>query len=143
RGSRVSSKALVSYINDRLIPRIENVLKNGEFVEPNLAHRLAEAGVLPMFGMPTRVRSLYYDRPKTGADSFESIDRDLDLAIAEFAPGAERTKDKRTYKPNGLIGIILAGGHRQWESGNPVPYRKWHVHCGSCNYLKESEHLDE
>lgn len=139
-GTSVSSSGLSSYLRKDLVPRIKLVLGNGEFIEPNLAHRLAEAGVLPMFGMPTRVRNLYYGRPGPEDDGFKSIDRDLDLAIAEFSPGAERTKDKRTYKPNGLIGSILPAGHNHWTSTNPVPYRKWQIRCPACNYLDE---LDE
>ena len=139
-GTSVSSAGLSSYLRKDLVPRIKLVLGNGEFIELNLAHRLAEAGVLPMFGMPTRVRNLYYGRPGLEDDGFKSIDRDLDLAIAEFAPEAERTKDKRTYKPNGLIGSILPAGHNRWTSTNPVPYRKWQIRCQACNYLDE---LDE
>lgn len=136
RGSRVQAADLSRYLAFELVPRIHLVLANGEFIEPNLAHRLAEAGALPMFGMPTRVRSLYYG-PPGGDDNFKSIDRDLDLAIAEFCPGAERTKDKRTYKPNGLVGSIVPAGHRRWVSDNPAPYQKWQVRCESCNNLDE------
>jgi DEAD/DEAH box helicase domain-containing protein len=136
RGSGVQAPDLSRYLSSELVPRIQRVLSNSEFIEPNLAHRLAEAGVLPMFGMPTRVRSLYYGPPGDD-DNFKSIDRDLDLAIADFCPGAERTKDKRTYKPNGLIGSIVLAGHRGWDSDSPAPYRKWQVRCNSCNNLEE------
>lgn len=137
RGSGIDPKALFSYIAKDLFPRIQEALRNGEFIEPNMAHRLAEAGILPMFGMPTRVRNLYYGAPRHIDDDFRSIDRDLDLAIAEFSPGAERTKDKRTYRPNGLIGPISPAGNGRWETGDPVPYRKWHVRCPACNRLEE------
>src|SRR5262249_7561730 len=54
-----------------------------------LAHTLAEAGLLPMFGMPTRIRNLYVDCfEEDDADNertWGTIDRDLDLAIFEFA----------------------------------------------------------
>jgi DEAD/DEAH box helicase domain-containing protein len=137
RGAQLDPTGLLDYLRDELIPRIDHAVKAGEFVEPNLAHRLAEAGVLPMFGMPTRVRNLYYAPPRPGADSFASIDRDLDLAVAEFCPGAERTKDKRTYRPNGLIGAIQPSGFHSWSSGDPVPYRKWQLRCPVCNHLDE------
>lgn len=137
RGTEIEPSVLSSYLTDKLLPRIQSVLDSGEFIELNLAHRLAEAGVLPMFGMPTRVRNLYYDRPAHDGEGFKAIDRDLDLAIAEFSPGSERTKDKRTYRPNGLIGSIQQAGHNQWVSTDPVPYRKWQVRCPKCNYLDE------
>ena len=139
RGTKVNPDDLLQYLRARLIPRISHALDAREFVEPNLAHRLAEAGVLPMFGMPTRVRNLYYAPPRNGSDSFSSIDRDLDLAVSEFCPGAERTKDKRTYKPNGLIGSIQQSGSKSWASGDPVPYKKWQIRCPVCSHLDELE----
>ena len=137
RGTQVDPNELLQYLREALVPRIDHAVKAGEFVELNLAHRLAEAGVLPMFGMPTRVRNLYYAQPRPGDDSFACIDRDLDLAVAEFCPGAERTKDKRTYRPNGLIGAIQPVGFHAWSSGDPVPYRKWQLRCPVCNHLDE------
>ncbi len=137
RGSGIDPAVLVSYVAKDLVPRMQAALTNGEFIELNMAHRLAEAGILPMFGMPTRVRNLYYGAPRSEDDDFRSIDRDLDLAIAEFSPGAERTKDKRTYRPNGLVGPITPAGNNRWETENPVPYRKWQVRCPACNRLEE------
>ena len=137
RGTQIDPNELLHYLRDELVPRIDHAVKAGEFVEPNLAQRLAEAGVLPMFGMPTRVRNLYYAPPNRHEDSFSSIDRDLDLAVAEFCPGAERTKDKRTYRPNGLIGVPQPNGYNSWTSGDPVPYRKWQLRCPICNHLDE------
>jgi hypothetical protein len=64
--------------------------------EPGLAQRLAERGGLPMFGMPTRVRNLYlgYDRNER---EWQTVDRDLDLAIYEFAPGSTVVIDKKEH----------------------------------------------
>jgi hypothetical protein len=139
-GSGVSPDALLHYIKLDLPALIQDKVQDGEFIERNLANRLAEAGILPMYGMPTRSRNLYYGPPASGEETFASIDRDLDLAISEFSPGAERTKDKRTYKPNGLVGSILAvrqDGQRVFVSGDPVPYRKQHLFCSACNHLEE------
>ena len=134
-GSSISADDLAKSTIDELPQRISEALQSGEFVEPNLAHRLAEAGILPMFGMPTRVRNLYIGYSNDERD-FKTISRDLDLSIAEFCPGAQRTKDKRTYEPNGLIGGIIGGDYRH-ESGDPVPYRKSHIRCNKCNELEE------
>lgn len=141
RGTSLDANAIIDFLSQDLVPRIQQALTNGEFIEPNLAHRLAEAGILPMFGMPTRVRNLYYDCPRDEESNFKTIDRDLDLAIAEFSPGAERTKDKRTYKPIGLVGNILPTGGDRWSSDDPVPYRKWQVRCPTCNHLDELDAL--
>jgi Helicase conserved C-terminal domain/DEAD/DEAH box helicase len=67
---------------------------------------LAERGLLPMFGMPTRVRQLYthLSLPKDGQEDYEwsTIDRDLDVAIMEFAPGNVLTKDKEQHEVIGF-----------------------------------------
>lgn len=136
-GAEIDPAILSSYIRDELYNIIRGKLSSDEFVELNLAHRLAEAGVLPMYGMPTRVRPLFYAKDQLRGDTFQSIDRDLDLAISEFSPGAERTKDKRTYKPNGLIGTILKSG-QYFRSDVPVKnLNKYHKFCEKCHRLEE------
>jgi len=137
-GTDLKPDHLSNYIQNDLSKKIIETIDSNEFVEINLAHRLSEAGILPMFGMPTRVRKLYYSfsTDKENSD-FLSIDRDLDMAIADFSPGSERTKDKRIIKPNGIIGEITKSGRFTWVSANPAPYRKFHKRCCSCNRLEE------
>lgn len=67
----------------------------------DLAQRLAESGILPMFGFPTRERRLYQDRPR-GREVTKFIGRQIDIAISEFAPGSEIVKDKGVYTAVGL-----------------------------------------
>jgi len=68
-----------------------------------LAECLAEAGLLPMYGMPTRTRSLYHNY-KNG--NFSTMSRDLEMAISEYAPGNEITKDKKIFKVEGITSPI-------------------------------------
>jgi hypothetical protein len=68
----------------------------GDGIEPGLAQRLAEAGSLPMFGMPTRVRNLYLEFSRSDRE-WRTVDRDLDLAIYEFAPGSTVVIDKQEH----------------------------------------------
>ena len=74
-------------------------LDKGSVVERvGLAHALAESGLLPMYGMPTRVRQLYIGlRREGGQQKWSSVDRDLDLAVYEFAPGSSIVLDKREH----------------------------------------------
>ncbi len=74
----------------------------------SLAQRLAEAGELPMFGFPTRERTLYQDRPH-GHEPGGTVSRQLDIAISEFAPGSEIVKDKAVYTPVGLVAYTRRG----------------------------------
>ena len=81
---------------------------------PELAQRLAEAGLLPMFGFPTRERLLYQRRP-SGREVSGAVGRQIDIAISEFAPGSEIVKDKGVYTAVGLVGYERRGA-RQWVS---------------------------
>ncbi|HZU17016.1 MAG TPA: DEAD/DEAH box helicase [Candidatus Dormibacteraeota bacterium] len=72
---------------------------------PDLSQRLAERGHLPMFGFPSQVRYLFtceprssYPWPPRGA-----VDRDLRIAVSEFAPGNEVVVDKRVHRVAGCV----------------------------------------
>lgn len=78
-----------------------------------LAQFLAERGLLPMYGMPTRVRQLYTGlAPVSGRGpiaqrdfEWSTMDRDVELAVFEYAPGALLTKDKLKHR---VIGFTAA-----------------------------------
>ena len=90
---------LEAYARHQLYDDICQAAANPELTGDGLAERLAEGAILPMYGMPSRVRLLFHQlRERTPS----TIDRDLDLAITEFAPGSERTKDKRIHVPIGF-----------------------------------------
>src|SRR5262249_55419825 len=95
--------------------------------------------VLPMFGMPSRSRLLFHQLRST-SDAAGQIDRDLDLAITEFAPGSERTKDKRIYLPIGFTAPYLYRNGR-WEpvAGDPLAGRRWMQRCEQCHFTKTSD----
>jgi hypothetical protein len=99
RGTEINAPSLVQYAQTRLIEEIDRAINQGEFVSDDLAGRLTEAGVLPRLGLPTRLRSLFHGFQ---GNKIMSMERDLDLAIGEFAPGTERLKDKRVLEPTGL-----------------------------------------
>jgi Lhr-like helicase len=78
----------------------------------DLSQRLAEHGILPMFGFPTQVRHLYLFRPRSGQPwpPDETLDRDLAVAISEFAPENEVVYEKRVHRAIGLAEFTPAGG---------------------------------
>jgi Lhr-like helicase len=139
RGSQVDPIDIVTYIKQDLPRLIADVCMSKEILEPNLANRLAEAGILPMYGLPTRSRNLYtnlgtrrVNKHDEGTES--SIQRDLGQAISQFAPGSERIKDKILFKPDGLIGQPYFMGGR-WQAGDPAPSKRWLLHCETCHYF--------
>jgi DEAD/DEAH box helicase domain-containing protein len=115
----------------------------GSDIREGLAHTLAEAGLLPMFGMPTRVRNLYVDILEDEDEqqrSWSVIDRDLDLAIFEFAPGAIIVKDKQQHRAIGFTGQ-LADPFRPGSKSKPrdiTPFTSpfgdpfWLLQCIRC-----------
>jgi len=94
---------IIDDIKNKLISNINNVVVDeNNYTQVALSERLANAGFLPMFGFPTQVRLLYEKRPsKLPPDNV--VDRNLDLAISEFAPGSEIIKDKKILSPVGVV----------------------------------------
>lgn len=78
-----------------------NQVANGDG-HPDLSQRLAEVGIMPMFGFPTRERLLYQKRP-FGREVDEKVSRPIDIAVSEFAPGSEIVKDKGVLTAVGLV----------------------------------------
>lgn len=95
-----------------------------------LAQFLAEQGLLPMYGMPTRVRNLYLQMRTKGRGSVEelswlSMDRDLEMAIFEFAPGSLLVKDKQKHKAIGFTGSLLEPERRGKNVAVQPPMTNW------------------
>lgn len=151
RGMTVEANSLVGYALNDLVPRVDNCVLNAELGGPlseaGLAERLAEAGILPMFGMPSRVRSLVHrlEAPALGKEPIV-VERELDLAIVEFAPGSERTKDKGILKSIGLTTpyvVVKEGRYAKWGlPPHPSPYKDAGslLTCRRCGYAELLTH---
>jgi hypothetical protein len=103
-GYRESLCAYLRHDSQGLLTEIDHIAgENQRFPHEYLSERLAHAGVLPMFGFPTRSRVLYQeDRPRQLPPS-QSVDRDLDIAISQFAPGSQTVKDKKVLTSVGVV----------------------------------------
>lgn len=93
-----------NWIKEDLVLAIDNSLTQEMDLNKGLAQCLSELGFLPMYGMPSDVRNFYHGTGKkpNGQDFVKSIDRSSELAISEFAPGSEKTKDKGVYRVEAL-----------------------------------------
>lgn len=101
--------AILSWCRTELPGEIARAVANTAFIQPELSTRLAAAGILPMFGFPTQVRSLY-EKPEDGnLDRAVISDRPLDYAISAFSPGAEVPKDKLIYTAAGFAHYTKVG----------------------------------
>ena len=116
--------------------------------EVGLAHTLAERGFLPMYGMPTRVRQLYLNlRKKSGQFEWSTVDRELDLAIYEFAPGSSLVVDKQEHLAVGMTPDLAPPfpgrrdqPHQILKTFQDRSYgqRFWMLECGHCHAWMES-----
>ncbi|MHB0970848.1 MAG: DEAD/DEAH box helicase [Thermoanaerobaculia bacterium] len=127
---------------DELIEDIEGVRRRVSRVrEEGLANTLAEAGLMPMFGMPTRIRNLYtgYKDKPPKRHEWVTMDRDLEYAIFEFAPGSTVVMDKKQLRGIGFTGALgeFRYGVRRYRVDVPVlsePFAPafWLVECENC-----------
>ncbi|MDG6218375.1 MAG: DEAD/DEAH box helicase, partial [Candidatus Thermoplasmatota archaeon] len=134
-------KDLLKYVRN-LPKEIDNAVNNPEIIGVGLGERLAEAGILPLYGLPTRVRNLYHELRKGYYMPF-SIDRAIDLAITDFAPGSQKTKDKAIHTSIGFTQPIVKQKN-YWRPANnldPIPYRAHAELCKSCGLMHVSEKI--
>jgi DEAD/DEAH box helicase domain-containing protein len=127
---------LIKFIREELMDLVESVMQSDEYATPNVAERLAEAALLPMFGMPSRSRSMYHGaRITNGEARLLSIERDLDLAISEFAPGSERTKDKAIHTSIGFTPSLYSSGSRILAFDGPaLGNHRFMARCTQCQF---------
>lgn len=128
---------LLDYIVNTLCAAITQAVNDSRLIQDDLSERLANAGILPMFGFPTRVRLLYHDgwpSPRPWPPERGVIDRDLQIAISQFAPGSETVKDKQVYTAAGVVAYRKKGPSVE-EIPNPLGPRDDVGLCKTCQAL--------
>lgn len=121
---------LLKYLQCGLTEEVGNIASSSHFIQDALSERLANAGLLPMFGFPTRVRLLYTSWPfkaQPWPPEYGIVDRDLDIAISQFAPGSQTVKDKAVHtavgvvelQPYGSLVKVKPGFTPSLHEGNP------------------------
>jgi DEAD/DEAH box helicase domain-containing protein len=123
--SDVEIAELETYCRKQLAARVTAVVQDAQYIQEELSERLANAGVLPMFGFPTRVRTLYDPSKGKTLDDITVSDRPIDHAIWSFSPGAELPKEKLLYTAWGFAHYAVGfKGLRALPNplGPPLPY---------------------
>ena len=84
---------------------ITEITKDETIRKESLAETLSCGGLMPMFGFPTQVRSLYEEKPKDRKSliEFKGTSRSCELALNTFAPGCQIVKDKKLFKSIGFV----------------------------------------
>ena len=133
-------QALINYVMNDLVPAVTTISTDPRYTQTALSERLANAGVLPMFGFPTRVRFLYHDWPGHGYQwpPEDVIDRELDLAISQFGPGAETVKDGLIHTSIGVVDY-RPQGNRIVEDPGPLGPAIPVGLCASCQSVDGSQ----
>lgn len=121
-----------------LIDDISAIALSGLSGHPDLSQRLAEGGLLPMFGFPSKVRNLYLRKPSS---SFpwppdNVIDRDAAMAASQFAPGSELVRDGEIYS---VIGVSSFAPADRTVATDPNPLGEQHLLdiCRQCSFVEE------
>lgn len=110
-GRELKPEDLVRHAVENLVERIDAIAGlDDESVD--LSQRLAEYGLLPMFGFPTDVRLLHTELQPRRSDPWpppDAVARDARLAISEFAPGNQIVRERAVYTPIGFAGFRPTG----------------------------------
>ena len=130
---------LLSYLVSDSLVAIDGAVDEPSPTEA-LSERLADVGLLPMFGFPTRIRTLYTNNPRRAFPwpPRNTIQRDDGIALSTWSPGSEVVKDRRIhrvvgvveYKPQGQIAAPVA---------DPLGPEKHLGHCANCATIDETE----
>lgn len=139
--TKKDKEEIKNFVNNKLVDKITEIATSDEYTQNALSERLANAGLLPMFGFPTRTRNLYLSMPKK-LPADDVVTRDIDIAMSSFAPGHEIVKDKKIYKSVGIVDYEYRQGHivPKWNSLNPykMPLR----FCNCCGYSSVTTERD-
>lgn len=142
-----------------LLESMNKAVNDDSVVADSLAECLAEDGVLPMYGMPTRDRLLYhsfrYEKGNHISEDISSVSRPIDQAITAFAPGASITKDKHVLTAIGFsqTSLTYAEGDNgrkclktKGDPNSPIfPLRMTFWKCSnlSCGHIETTSETNE
>lgn len=101
-------------LRSELTRNIDEAVAKSERADYELSLHLAERGLLPMFGFPTRVRDLYRVKPSNVFDDAAKLaSRPIDAAISMFTPGVEVVQDHSVYQIAGFAAYSFKGSSVQ------------------------------
>lgn len=136
--SSADAETMRKWLQNQLADEIDRVATDPIYNQALLSERLANAGLLPMFGFPTKVRMLYFDPPHSDRAPQPVADRALDLAVSMFSPGNAVIKDGWSYLADGFVALDpLAPEDRPKRLGNPLG-RPVEIERCKCGYASRA-----
>ena len=142
---RAIQDEVFNYIVNELVDNINRKCKDNE-VDESLSLYLANKGILPLYGFPSTIRSLFinmYNNEKNYSladfrNGDYSIERNHIQALSYYSPGTETVKDKTVYLSNGLAYPYISGREIVW-SENPEG-NLYHIsECSNCGYFVDKK----
>lgn len=125
---------IVQWQRTKLVVEIDRAVESPLYRQGELSELLANAGALPMFGFPTRVRDLWGGTGRSRAElEQKSISqRPLDYAISGFVPGAEVVREGEVHTCVGFAAYEFRGGQviTRDPLGSSIPLQVC-VGCGA------------
>lgn len=128
-------------------PELFETDDGSESGKKSLLDALYEEGIIPTYSFPKNVVSTYISKPN-GQLKYQ-VERGLDMAIGEYAPGRAIVVDKTTYQ---IGGFYYPGGERtEATAASPARpfiqdanYRKGILTCEKCGWfgLRE-DHIEK
>ena len=135
--------SLLQYATEDLVAAVGALVVNDP-PDRDLSQQLAEHGLLPMFGFPTRVRYLFHAPPTSPYPwpPRNVVDRPLALAVSQFAPGSQLVKDKAVHT---VIGVAdwQPSGHMVRADPEPLGDPEAIAYCRRCLYLSNDPPEDD
>lgn len=141
--SEIDIRDLVVFSREELVLKIDEIVDSDRWIQTELSERLASAALLPMFGFPTRSRSLFNMDDNSKGDDLVVSDRSLDHAIWSFSPGSELTKDKEVYTASGFALVREERGVKKYDVaplGHAIDVARCKdIKCGAISLSKDDE----
>jgi hypothetical protein len=144
--NNIQIESLIKFFKTELIEKISSISEDNKiFSEKELSAKMASSGLLPMYGFPSRVRSLYQSIP-VNIDDTDCIvsDRSIDDAIGIFAPGAEVLRDKMIHTCFGFVAWNY-GRIKVFPEDSPFSSEKYinkFPECKNVKFLRNKKHED-
>ena len=134
-------EVMLQQIRDEIVPNIGALITKYS-PDHSLSEVLALEGFFPLFGLPIRNTSLIHEDPNGPPNSHKfplehgKIDRSLDIAISEFAPDSELTKDKRVIRSVGVAWPEARTSRgKTWINSSDPKLPKLEVVCRQCHTI--------
>jgi ATP-dependent helicase YprA (DUF1998 family) len=136
----------MALLNEKRQKHPELYSGQNKLTRKTLLDALYEEGIIPTYSFPKNVVSTFIANEQ-GQLQYE-VDRGLDVAISEYAPGRSIVVDKKTYQIGGLYyhgsermkGAAMTPARSFVEDPN---YRKTVFSCKSCGWLGPEDDLKD